>query len=132
MIETACAWTITILYIYLCIWELDLRLNNVNYFYWYFSSSVNHHILILNLWNTIQLKYHNQWVSYLWYICSLKFIACTAIRYWSSNCHSNISLSKVSKSHLELNTNPMSSYKLLITGTKSPVGTFLSARWCLM
>ena len=64
---TACARTITLLYIYLYVWGLDLRLNNVNYSCWYFSSSVSHHILILNLWNTIQLKYHNQWVSYLWY-----------------------------------------------------------------
>ena len=47
--------------------QVQVRLNNVNYSYWYFSLSVNHHILILNLWNTIQLKYHNQWVSYLWY-----------------------------------------------------------------
>ena len=67
VMATACARTITLLYIYLCVWGLDLRLNNINYSYWYFSSSVNHHILILNLWNTIQLQYHNQWVSYLWY-----------------------------------------------------------------
>ena len=68
VMATACAQTITLLYIYLCVWGLNLRLNNVNYFCWYFSSSANHHILILNLWNTIQLKYHNQWVSYLWYL----------------------------------------------------------------
>ena len=30
--ETAYAQTITILYIYLCIWELDLKLNNINYY----------------------------------------------------------------------------------------------------
>ena len=70
VMATACAQTITILYIYLCVWGLDLRLNNINYSCWYFSSSVNHYILILNLWNTIQLKYHNQWVSYLWYLPS--------------------------------------------------------------
>ena len=35
----ACARTITLLYIYLCVWGLDLRLNNVNYSYWYFPSS---------------------------------------------------------------------------------------------
>jgi len=64
---TACARTITLLYIYLYVWGLDLRLNNVNYSCWYFSLSVNHHILILNPWNTIQPQYHNQWVSYLWY-----------------------------------------------------------------
>ena len=57
---TACAWTITLLYIYLCVWGLDLKLNNINYFCWYFSLFVSHHTLALNLWNTIQLKYHNQ------------------------------------------------------------------------
>ena len=61
---TACTWTITL---YLYVWGLDLRLNNINYSCWYFSSSVSHYTLVLNLWNTIQLKYHNQWVSYLWY-----------------------------------------------------------------
>ena len=45
---TACAWTITLLYIYLCVWELDLRLNNVNYSYWYFPSS----IIIISLYWT--------------------------------------------------------------------------------
>ena len=63
---TACTRTITLLYIYLCIWGLDLRLNNINYSCWYFSSSVSHHTLILNPWNTIQPQYHNQWVSYSW------------------------------------------------------------------
>ena len=63
---TAYTQTITLLYIYLCVWGLNLRLNNINYSCWYFSSSVNHHILILNPWNTIQPQYHNQWVSYLW------------------------------------------------------------------
>ena len=60
VMATACAQTITLLYIYLYVWGLDLRLNNINYSYWYFSSSVSHHTLVLNLWNTIQLKYHNQ------------------------------------------------------------------------
>ena len=68
VMATACARTITLLYIYFYVWGLDFRLNNINYFCWYFSSSVNHHILILNPWNTIQPQYHNQWVSYLWYI----------------------------------------------------------------
>ena len=53
VMATACARTITLLYIYLCVWGLDLRLNNINYFCWYFSSSVIHHTLILNPWNTI-------------------------------------------------------------------------------
>ena len=82
MITTACVRTITLLYIYLYVWELNLRLNNVNYSCWYFSSSINHHILILNLWNTIQLKYHNQWVAYLWYIWS------PPILLLSSSCYS--------------------------------------------
>ena len=60
VMATACARTITLLYIYLCVWELDLRLNNINYSYWYFPLPVNHHILILNPWNTIQPQYHNQ------------------------------------------------------------------------
>ena len=60
VMATACTWTITLLYIYLCVWGLNLRLNNINYSCWYFSSSVSHHTLVLNLWNTIQLKYHNQ------------------------------------------------------------------------
>ena len=59
MMATAYAQTITLLYIYLCVWGLNLKLNNVNYSSWYFSSSVSHHTLVLNLWNTIQLKYHN-------------------------------------------------------------------------
>ena len=50
---TACTQTITLLYIYYYVWRLDLRLNNINYSCWYFSSSVNHHILILNPWVSI-------------------------------------------------------------------------------
>ena len=53
VMATACTQTITFLYIYLCVWGLDLRLNNINYSCWYFSSSVSHHTLVLNLWNTI-------------------------------------------------------------------------------
>ena len=49
VMSTACAQTITLLYIYLCVWGLDLRLNNINYSYWYFLSSVSHHTLVLNL-----------------------------------------------------------------------------------
>ena len=37
---TACARTITLLYIYLCVWGLDLKLNNINYSYWYFPSFI--------------------------------------------------------------------------------------------
>ena len=45
---TACTQTITLLYIYLCVWGLDLRLNNINYFYWHYSSS----IIIISLYWT--------------------------------------------------------------------------------
>ena len=40
VMATACAQTITLLYIYFCVWGLDLRLNNINYSYWYFPSSI--------------------------------------------------------------------------------------------
>ena len=49
VMATACVQTITLLYIYLCVWGLDLRLNNVNYPCWYYSSlssyteSLKHH-----------------------------------------------------------------------------------------
>jgi len=46
--ETACIWTITLLYIYLCIWGLDFRLNNINYICWYYSSP----IIIISLYWT--------------------------------------------------------------------------------
>jgi len=49
VIATACTWTITLLYIYLCVWGLDLRFNNINYSCWYYSS--------LSLY-TEPLKYH--------------------------------------------------------------------------
>ena len=49
VMATACARTITLLYIYLCVWGLDLRLNNVNYSYWYFSSSI---IIIFLYWTS--------------------------------------------------------------------------------
>ena len=35
-----CTWIITLLYIYFCVWGLNLRLNNINYFCWYYSSSI--------------------------------------------------------------------------------------------
>ena len=66
VMATACTRTITLLYIYLYVWGPDLRLNNVNYSYWYFPSS----IIITSLYWTsetpLKFKYHNQWVSYLW------------------------------------------------------------------
>ena len=34
VMATACAQTITLLYIYFCVWGLDLRLNNINYPCW--------------------------------------------------------------------------------------------------
>ena len=49
VMATACTWTITLLYIYLCVWGLNLRLNNINYSYWYFLSST---IIISLYWTS--------------------------------------------------------------------------------
>ena len=49
VMATAYTWTITLLYIYLCVWRLDLRLNNINYSYWYFLSST---IIISLYWTS--------------------------------------------------------------------------------
>ena len=45
VMKTACAWTITILYKYFCIWELDLRLNNIIY-HQFLSIIINHYPLL--------------------------------------------------------------------------------------
>jgi len=49
VMATAFTQTITLLYIYFCVWGLDLRLNNVNYSYWYFPSSI---IITLLYWTS--------------------------------------------------------------------------------
>ena len=49
VMTTACTWTITLLYIYLYVWGLDLRLNNINYSCWYFLSST---IIISLYWTS--------------------------------------------------------------------------------
>ena len=70
MMVTAYIQTITILYKYFCVWELDFRLNNINLhqlFLLILLITYYHYFLILNLWNTIKFKHHNQWVAHLWY-----------------------------------------------------------------
>ena len=77
VMATACTQTITLLYIYLCVWELDLRLNNINLYQLFLLIlliTYYHYLLILNLWNTTKFKYYNQWVAYLWYFLVFKFI----------------------------------------------------------
>ena len=73
VMETACAQTITLLYIYLYVWGLDLRLNNINFhqslsFIIYID--LNHHChhywtseSLLNLWEYTQdSDITNKWV----------------------------------------------------------------------
>ena len=48
MMVTACIQIITLLYIYFCVWGLDLRLNNINYSCWYYLSP----IIIISLYWT--------------------------------------------------------------------------------
>ena len=60
--ETTCIQTITFLYIYFCVWGLDLRLNNTNLhqlFLLILLITYHHYLLILRLWNTTKFKYHN-------------------------------------------------------------------------
>ena len=48
--------------------ELDLKLNNINLYQLFLLIlliTYYHYFIILNLWNTIKFKYHNQWVAYL-------------------------------------------------------------------
>jgi len=40
VMETACTQTITLLCIYLYVWGLNFRLNNINYSCWYYSSPI--------------------------------------------------------------------------------------------
>jgi len=72
---TACTWTITLLYIYFCIWELDLRLNNINLhqsLFFIICIDLNHYChhywtseLLLNLWECTQgSDITNKWVVY--------------------------------------------------------------------
>ena len=75
MIETSCIQTITLLYIYLYIWGLDFRLNNIN-FYQFLSFIIcidlNHHChyywtseSLLTLWECTQgSDITNKWVVY--------------------------------------------------------------------
>ena len=65
VIATACAWTIIILYIYLCIWGLNLRLNNINYSYWYFPSST----IIISLYWTSESSLSSSITTSKYLIC---------------------------------------------------------------
>ena len=68
-----CSQTITLLYIYFCVWELDLRLNNINLYQslsFIICIDLNHHChhywtseSLLNLWECTQgSDITNQWV----------------------------------------------------------------------
>ena len=65
VMATAYTWTITLLYIYLCVWGLDLRLNNVNYSYWYFLSS----IIIISLYWTSETPLSSSITTSEYLIC---------------------------------------------------------------
>jgi len=54
--EIACAQTITILYKYFCIWKLDLRLNNINYYQLLF-------LIIINICIDFYYHCHHYWAS---------------------------------------------------------------------
>jgi len=71
--ETACIWAITLLYIYFCVWRLDLRLNNINYHQslsFIICIDLNYHCYhywtsesLLNLWECTQgSDITNKWV----------------------------------------------------------------------
>jgi len=73
VIESACTQTITLIYIYLYVWGLDLRLNNIIYYQFLFfiiCIDLNHHChyywtskSLLNLWKCIQgSDTTNKWV----------------------------------------------------------------------
>ena len=64
---TAYARTITLLYIYLCVWGLDLRLNNVNYSYWYFPLS----IIITSLYWTSETLLSSSIITSEYLICDI-------------------------------------------------------------
>jgi len=67
VIEIACVWTITLLYIYLYIWGLDLRLNNINYSCWYYSSS----IIITFLYWTSETPLSSSITTSKYHICDI-------------------------------------------------------------
>ena len=84
VMATACVQTITLLYIYFCVWELDLRLNNINYSL-ILLIIYYHYLLILNLWNTIKFKHHNQWVAHLWYFTFHLYFSSFTYKSFSAN-----------------------------------------------
>ena len=78
VMETACTQTITILYKYFCIWELNLRLNNIIYYSLFFIINLHHYChyywtseLLLNLWECTQdSDITNKWVVHFVILCS--------------------------------------------------------------
>ena len=66
VMATACARTITLLYIYLCVRGLDLRLNNVNYSYWYSPLS----IIITSLYWTSEIPLSSSITTSEYLICN--------------------------------------------------------------
>ena len=67
VIATAYIQTITLLYIYLCIWGLDLRLNNINYPYWWVDYSSP--IIIISLYWTSETLPSSSITTSEWLIC---------------------------------------------------------------
>ena len=75
VMATACVQTITLLYIYFCVWKLDLRLNNINlhqFLSFIICIDLNHNChdywtseSLLNLWECTQgSDITNKWVVY--------------------------------------------------------------------
>jgi len=89
VMETACAWTITLLYIYLYVWGLDFRFNNINYSYWYYSSPI---IIIVKIKEVgLGLFYFS--FSFLFYF-PFSIFRTTRVRIDQSHCHSNHLMAK--------------------------------------
>ena len=63
----ACTQAITLLYIYLYIWGLDLRLNNINYFCWYYLSP----IIIISLYWTSETLFSLSITTSEYLICDI-------------------------------------------------------------
>ena len=93
VMEIAFICTITLLYIYFCIWELDLKLNSINFHYSLFfiiCIDLNHHYhyyqtskLLLNLWEYTQgLDITNKWVVYFVILSIIEFIQKNSIKFF--------------------------------------------------
>jgi len=77
VIETACIQTITILYMYLCVWRLNLRLNNIIHQSLFFIINIYHYChyywtskSLINLWEYTQgSNITNKWVVHFVILC---------------------------------------------------------------